>query len=120
LGLDRAVIPGVVPGARDLGDALTSLVDCTRLGALIAEAVGLGPARLYEDACTVGLTAAAAGIYDRLPALSGMPIALELAGAARAIDRDGNGTMDAFVGGRWVGTFDRAPLGATSFDGTAH
>lgn len=119
LGLDRSVIPAVVPGARDLAGALHGLVDCTRLGELIAEAVGLGPARLYGDACTVGLTSAAARIYDALPALDALPIALEVTGAARAIDRDGNGTMDSFADGRWVGTFDRAPLGAAIFEGTA-
>ena len=119
LGLDREVIPAVVPGARDLATVLYVLVDCTRLGALIAEAVGLGPARLYADACTVGLTSAAARIYDGLPALDGLPIALEVTGAARAVDRDGNGTMDSFVDGRWVGTFDRVPLGAATFEGTA-
>lgn len=119
LGLDRAVIPAVVPGARDLAGALHGLVDCTRLGALLAEAVGLGPARLYADACTVGLTRVAARIYDQLPALDAAPISLEVTGAARAIDHDGNGTMDAFADGRWVGTFDRAPLGAAIFEGTA-
>lgn len=119
LGLDRAVIPAVVPGAHDLAGALHGLVDCPRLGALIAEAVGIGPARLYADACTVGLTRAAARIYDQLPALDALPIALEVTGAARAIDRDRNGTMDSFTDGRWVGTFDRAPLGAAIFEGTA-
>lgn len=118
MGLDRSVIPSVVPGARDLAAALHGLVDCHQLGMLIAEAIGLGPAVLYADACTVGLTSAAARIYGTLPALDAMPIALELAGAARAIDRDGNGSMDAIENGRWVGTFDGAPIGAAIFEGT--
>jgi len=118
LGLDRAVVPSVMPGARDLAMALHGLVDCERLGALIAEAVGLGPAALYADACTVGLTMAAARIYGRLPALDAMPIALEVAGAARALDRDGDGTMDGFTDGRWVGTFGGVAVGASIFEGT--
>lgn len=118
LGLDRAVVPAVVPGARDLAMALHGLVDCERLGALIAEALGLGPAGLYANACTVGLTMTAARIYAQLPALDAMPIALEVAGAARALDRDDDGTMDGFTDGRWIGTFGDVALGASSFEGT--
>lgn len=118
LGLDRSVIPSVMPGARDLAMALHGLVDCDRLGSLIAEAVGLGPAGLYANACTVGLTMTAARIYGRLPALDAMPIALQVAGAARALDRDGDGTMDRFTDGRWIGTFGGVAIGATIFEGT--
>ncbi len=118
LGLDRGIVGTVVPGARDLAGALRGLVDCDRLGALIAEAIGLGTAGLYASACTVGLTNVAARIYDRLPAETAMPLALEVAGTARAIDHEGDGTLDAIVDGRWIGTFDRAPIGAAIFDGT--
>jgi len=119
LGFDRAVIPSVVHGARDLAAALRGLVDCERLGALIAEAVGLGAPGLYAGACEVGLTTVAARIYARMPPLDAAPLLLEVAGTARAVDREGNGTMDAMVEGRWLGTFDGVAVGAAVFDGAS-
>ena len=86
LGLDRVVIPGVVPAARDLAGALHALVDCARLGALIADRIGLGTPALYGQACTLGLTVAAAELYDRLPAVGAPPVVLEVAGSVRAVD----------------------------------
>jgi len=119
LGLDRAVVGSVVPEARDLAEALRGLVDCERLGALISEAIGLGAPALYAGACAVGLTSTAARVYAHLPAEGAPPLALEVAGTARAVDREGDGTLDAIEDGRWIGTFDRAPLGAARFEGTA-
>jgi hypothetical protein len=119
LGLDRAVIPAVVPGATDLAQALTALVDCPRLGELIAEAIGLGAPALYAQACAVGLTTAATRIYDRLPAPDAPPVVLEVTGTARIVDRDGNGATDAIEDGVWMGTFDAARLGAATFHGTS-
>jgi hypothetical protein len=118
LGLDRAIVPSIVAGAHDLAGALRGLVDCDRLGALIADAVGIGPEALYANACAVGLTNAAARIYARLPAPEAPPIALSVAGTARAIDLEGDGTMDAIENGKWIGTFDGVAIGASIFDGT--
>lgn len=118
LGFDQAVIPAVVPGARDLAQALGGLVDCARLGELIAEAIGLGAPSLYAQACTIGLTTAATRIYDRLPAPDAPSLVLEVAGVARIVDRDGNGAMDAIEDGVWIGTFDGIRLGAATFHGT--
>ncbi len=118
LGFDRAVVPSVVTAARDLAGALNGLVDCSKLGELIAEAIGIGSASLYGGACTVGLTTAAAEIYAQLPALGAPPLTLTVAGTARAIDHEGDGRMDAFEDGRWIGTFDGVTVGAAVFDGT--
>lgn len=117
LGFDRAVVPSVVAGARDLSGALQGLVDCAKLGELIAEAIGIGSPSLYGGACTIGLTTAAAKIYAQLPALDARPLTLTVAGTARAIDHEGDGTMDAFEDGRWIGTFDGVTVGAAIFDG---
>lgn len=118
LGFDRVVIPRVVPAAGDLAQALHELVDCTRLGALIAERIGLGTPGLYAQACRIGLTVAASQIYDRLPTLDASALALEVVGTANVIDHDGDGAVDGLAAGRWTGTLDHVRLGAASFEGT--
>jgi hypothetical protein len=116
---DRAVIPSVVPGATDLAAAFRTLVDCPRLGALIAEAVGIGPASLYAQACTIGVGVGARTIYERFPGTDARPLALDVMGVARAIDRDGDGVMDAVDGGVWSGRLGEVSVGAAVFDGTS-
>ena len=119
LGLDRAAIPRVVPQCADLACALRELVDCPQLGELIAERIGLGSPGLYAQACSIGLTATASAIYDRLPAFDGAPLALQTTGTARAADHDHDGPMDAIEAGTWTGTLDGRPLGSASFAGVA-
>lgn len=116
---DRALIPSVVPDATDLATAFALLVDCPRLGALIAEAVGIGPASLYAHACTLGLGAGARAIYARFPSSDARPLALEVMGTARAIDRDDDGAMDAIDGGVWSGRLDDISVGTSVFEGTS-
>jgi hypothetical protein len=113
LGLDRAVIPSVVPGAHDLAGALVSLVDCAHLGVLVSEWIGLGSPDLYAQSCELGLTTLAARIYNRIDAIETPSVSLALAGAAIAVDIDGDGTMDTVEGGAWTGT-----LGDASASGT--
>lgn len=117
-GFDRAVVPSVVPGASDLARALRELVNCGRLGAVIAEALGVGPASLYAQACSIGLGVAAGRIYEQFPMRDAPTSALEVAGTGRAIDRDGDGAMDAISDGVWSGRFDDAALGRATFVGT--
>lgn len=118
LGLDEAVIPDVVPGAHDLAQALVALVDCNQLGTAVAEYLGLGSAGFYASACSVGLTALAARIYDRLDAIEPALLSLEVAGEATAVDADGDGPMDAIASGAWTGTF--AGLAVTGgFEGSS-
>jgi hypothetical protein len=116
LGLDRVVVPHVVQGALDLGDAFVKLVDCNALGAHVSDYLGVGSADLYAGACTVALMHLAAEIYDRLDA---PPVQLDIAGSARAIDADGDGPMDQIVDGNWTGSFAALPLGSSDFQGTA-
>lgn len=114
LGVDRAVVPRAVPGARDLSDAFGRLVDCGRLGEHVADYLGIGSQDLYASACSVALLRLAAEVYARLE----LPdVDLSIAGHARAVDIDGDASVDALDAGMWTGTLDGAPLAASSFDG---
>jgi len=121
LGLDRAVVGSVVPAAHDLAGALTALVDCDRLGALVADRIGLGSAAPYRAACRAGMIAIASEVYDRLDTIDDTPVGLELTGTASGVDLDANGTMDELRQGRWTGAVtsasSRAPIEAASFTG---
>ncbi|TMQ13005.1 MAG: hypothetical protein E6J90_29570 [Deltaproteobacteria bacterium] len=123
LGLDRAVVPSVQPGARDLAEALGALLDCARLGALVAERVGLGSAALYAAACQTAMTAAASEVDARLAAIDQIALGIEVAGTVHAVDHDGDGTIDELTGGRWTGAVYtgqiRELIDAASFAGTA-
>ena len=103
LGLDRAVVVSVVPGARDLAGALAALVDCDRLGALIADRIGVGTASPYRVACRAGMIAIASEIYGWLAAIDDAPLIVDTVGTATGIDRDGDGTMDDVRAGIWSG-----------------
>lgn len=121
LGLDRAVVAGVAPTARDLASALAALVDCDRLGALIADRVGLGSPALYSAACQAGMTLIASELDAHLAAIDDAPLALELTGSADGVDLDGDGTMDELRAGTWSGALSsagaREPIAAASFTG---
>jgi hypothetical protein len=118
LALDRAVIPTVDAKASDLARVLRDLVDCDKLGASFANALGFGPPSLYAAACDVALLEAADDFYARLTSLDASPVVLELAGSARALDTDYDGNMDVIEAGQWTGTIDRTPLGDATFAGT--
>jgi hypothetical protein len=113
--LDRAVIPGVDPKASDLATALRGLVDCRKLGDVIAGALGTGLPSLYAAACDIALVEAADRFYAKLAALDDPALALELAGRARAVDADHDGNMDAIMDGAWTGTIAGAPIGGATF-----
>ena len=121
LGLDHAVIPSVDPAATDLAIALRDLIDCAKLGEMMAEHVGAGSPALYRAACTAGMIAAADELYARIAAIGGAPFRLEAAGAATGVDADGDGSMDAIHGGSWIGTFGTTgaldALGPSTFIG---
>jgi len=116
VGLDRAVVPRVVPGATSLDAALVSLVDCDRLGALVAEYLGIGTPALYGRACAVALTHLAAEIYERFDTAS---VRMTVAGSARVIDLDGDGPIEVIASGTWAGTVGNAPLALSVFEGAA-
>lgn len=115
-GLDRAVIPQVVPSAYDLDGALHVLVDCDALGEIVSEYLGIGSPELYRGACSVAVTRVAAEITERLDIASAH---MTVAGSARAIDLDGDGPVDVIMSGTWSGTIGHAPLALAIFDGAA-
>jgi hypothetical protein len=123
LGLDRAVVPSVQPGAHDLAEALGALFDCTRLGALVAERVGLGSAALYSGACQTAMTAIASDVDARLAAIDQIALGIEVAGTVHGVDHDGDGAIDELTGGRWTGAVYtgqiRELIDAASFSGAA-
>jgi hypothetical protein len=121
-GLDRAVIPTVVTGAADLGQALQGLVDCNQLGQLVADELAIPTPGAFATACRVGLEAAAAKLDERLAAIDAAPLELHVTGSALGYDRDGDGAMDVVDDGTWTGTMTydgaSAPLGAGAFRGS--
>jgi hypothetical protein len=126
LGLDRAVVPSVVPTANDLATALAVLMDCDRLGAVVAERIGLGSAGLYGAACRAAMTAIASDLDDQLAAIDRISLGLEVAGTGHAVDHDGDGAIDEIAAGRWTGAVysgpaasDRELIDAASFSGSA-
>ena len=121
LGLDRAVVLTVEPTARDLASALGKLVDCERIGGMVAERVGLGSATLYAAACRAGMTAIASEIEAQIAAIDDSELGLDVTGAAIGVDGDGDGTMDELRSGSWSGALysaaARAPIATASFTG---
>lgn len=121
-GLDLAVVPTAEPTAHDVATALAALVDCTRLGALVADRVGLGSPLVYRTACTAAMVAVAAELDEHVVAIDDAPLVLETTGTATGVDLDHDGTMDAIRGGRWTGVASHAgaprPIAAT-FAGTS-
>lgn len=122
LGLDRAVVPSVVPMARDLATALDALVDCDRLGAAIADQIGIGSSSLYRAACRAGMTAIASEIDDHIAAIDERAFRIDLSGAAQGVDVDGDGSLDELRSGAWAGSLSvdsaRQPITASRFTGT--
>ena len=121
LGLDRAVARSVEPTAGDLAGALGGLLDCDRLGHVVAERVGFGSPVVYGAACRAAMTAVASEVDARLAAIDQTPLGIEVAGSAVGFDGDGDGAMDEINAGRWTGAVysgdDREPIDAASFLG---
>jgi hypothetical protein len=121
LGLDAAIVPMLEPGANSLNELFAAKANCALIGQAIAAAVGLGGASTYAAACTAGLDRGADYIYSKLAAIDGTALELGLAGAARAIDKDRDGSVDTLATGAWTGTVSYggalAPLAGATFFG---
>ncbi len=102
-GLDLAVVPTAAPAAHDVAEALSALVDCTKLGVLVADRVGLGSPVVYRTACTAAMVAVAAELDEHVVAIDAAPLMLDTVGLAAGADLDHDGTMDVIRGGRWTG-----------------
>jgi hypothetical protein len=121
LALDKAIIPSIDPEAVDLGDLLHRLVDCAAVGAAIADALELGSAATYQSACDAGLSAGARAVYIAMDSADTAALEFDLAGTAKALDLDRNGTQDKIQTGTWTGSVryagTPAPLAEASFYG---
>lgn len=122
VALDRVVVPNVVHGATNLGQAFEALVDCNQLGQLVADKLGLDVPGAFATACKIGLTAAAAELEAHLGALDHAPLELHMTGTAVGYDRDGDHALDVIDDGVWTGSVSydgaTAALGAGSFRGS--
>jgi hypothetical protein len=120
-GFDLAVVPSVVAGTYDLGDALVELVDCEGLAQTIASAV-TGPASWYSDACRVALSTVATSFYDELCAIDDLPLTIVASGSALGVATSGDHTLDLIENGLWTGVIAQdaqsEPLGAATFSGS--
>lgn len=118
LGLDEVVIPLIDPSATTVTDVLVNAIDCESVGQKVYDAVGFGSASTFESACNAGLRAGGTFIYQQIDRLDGSAIDLGIAGVARGVDRDKNGSMDDIQTGTWSGTLTYAgspvelPMGA--------
>ncbi len=110
-GLDLVVVPTAEPTAHDVAQALGALVDCTRLGQLAADKVGLGSPLVYRSACVAAMVAVAAELDDHVVDIDAAPMVLTLTGTAIGVDVDHDGTMNAIKAGHWTGS--AAHAGAT-------
>lgn len=121
VALDQAVIPMIDPASQNLGDVLKSLVNCQAVGQYVYEAVDFGSASTFESACNAGLGAAATALYRQMDNLDGNALQLTLAGTARGIDKNGDGSMDDITAGTYTGSTayagSPAPLGTNRFFG---
>ncbi len=109
--LDHAIIPSIAPTAHNLGELLTTLIDCASVGQLLAQRIGVGPPLVYEIACKAGLTVGGALIEQALDGVQANAT-LGIAGDARPKDESGDEKIDHLDFGQWEGelTF---PAGAT-------
>ena len=122
IGLDAAIIPLIDPNAANLDDLLHDLVDCQAVGQAISDAVGFGSAGTYETACNAGLSAGAKLIYNKIEAIDGSALNFQLAGTAKAFDKNADGKVDSLATGKWDGTLSYAstpaPLSTATFTGS--
>jgi hypothetical protein len=121
VGVDAVLIPMLEPSASNLQELLAAKVSCPLIGAAIASVLP-GSAGTYTAACTAGLAAGANYVYGKIAAIDGSALRFELAGTARAFDRNADGAVDAITSGAWAGTVTYgntpAPLAGATFFGT--
>jgi len=121
LAIDKAIIPMVDPAATDLGDLFTRLVDCAAVGEDVYNALQVGSASSFEDACSAGLEAGANAIYASIHQVDTAALQFTIAGTAKGIDVDADGTLDRIQTGTWTGNLTYAgtpaPLSTATFYG---
>ena len=121
LGVDNVIIPLVDPAAITLGDVLHDWVNCAAVGQYVYEAIGIGSPSTFASACNSGLTAAGTEIYHLIDGIDASALELDVAGTAKAIDKNGDHKADAIQTGKWTGQLvysgTPAPLSTATFTG---
>jgi hypothetical protein len=100
--LRKVIVPAISPGATNLGELLIELVDCARVGAWLADEIGVGPPLVYDIACQTALSVGGAVIEEQLETLDG-PAILAIGGEAKPADTSGDGAVDLLEPGAWEG-----------------
>ncbi|HTR50727.1 MAG TPA: hypothetical protein VMJ10_08475 [Kofleriaceae bacterium] len=122
IGLDNMVIPNVDPGASDLNDLLTDLIDCDSVGEALADQVGIVDAGTWSGLCSDGLTAGANVIYQQIDNIDASALTFDITGTAKAVDSNSDHKVDAIQTGKWTGTLSYsgtpAPLSSATFNGS--
>ena len=106
IALDNAVLPLIDPTAYSLTDVFNDNVDCDQLGQTVADAVGVGDAGTYSQACTFALEALADYIYSQIDSLDQSAMTFDIAGTARGTDSTGGLVVDTISHGTWTGTLE--------------
>jgi len=124
VGLDGAIIPMIDPTAHNLGELLQHKVDCLKVGTAMRDAVASligygGPVSTYETACKQGLVAGAGVIYSKIADIDSSALEFSMAGAAKALDKNGDKQVDSIATGAWTGNLSYAgtpaPLAGATF-----
>jgi hypothetical protein len=122
LAIDQALIPMFDPSASNLGDVLKNLVNCEAVGQYVYEAIDIGSPSTFESACNSGLTAAGNALYKALDNMDNAALQFNIAGSARAVDKNADGKMDDIQTGVYTGELSYAgtpaPLAQAKFYGT--
>jgi hypothetical protein len=109
--LDHVVVPALLGGATNVGQLLSSVINCNRLAQVIASRIG-GVNLSYENACLSALTSFGDRFEQQLDDTAAQA-GIEIVGNATPVDVDGDGRIDRLDAGKWEGALG-FPIGATT------
>lgn len=118
IALDEMLIPLINPSAVTLEDVLKGVVNCKSVGIYVYEAIEIGSASTFEQACLTGLKAASNAIYMQIGKIDAVALEFDLTGVAKGVDKDRDGKLDKIQTGTWTGTVSYAGNGAPLASGT--
>jgi hypothetical protein len=100
--LEHLIVPALLPGTPTLGALLQGVINCNRVGFVIASRVG-GQELNYENACLSAIGVYGDQLTRQLDAVTAQA-AIEIRGNATPIDADGDGHIDRLDSGQWQGS----------------
>ena len=123
VGLDGAIIPMIDPTASNLGTLLQHKISCAKVGIAVRDAISSvigygGSASTYETACNQGLVAGANLIYAKIADIDSSALEFGITGTAKALDKNGDKTVDSLQTGAWTGNLSYAGTPAPLAGGT--